>query len=199
MMNHRAITSVLLSAIFAITLPATVAQAGLRSAAAAPVSNAEHVSRAHLTAFEQAKVSLGDAVSITESTMGGIVIDANFQVSNGRLVYVVKAFLHWDKPAADRSMCEETIDAQEGSVIAKGKAIPQGMLDQENQSKLSGLHPWYASLGEAVTAAEDYSHGKAISARLTERKGHSIFEVMTVKDASVINVAVDAADGHVVS
>ena len=96
-------------------------------------------------------------------------------------------------------MCEGTVDAQTGDLIAKGKVIPDARLDQKSRSVLAGLHEWYASLDEAIVAAQDSSGGKPISAHLTEREGRAFFEVTLVKGASTIEVVVDANDGHVVS
>jgi uncharacterized membrane protein YkoI len=73
------------------------------------------------------------------------------------------------------------------------------MLDGQEQSTLSGLHPWDVSLGEAVIAAEDYGSGKAIGARFRESKGQTLLEVTVVKGTSLTKLAVDATDGHVVS
>jgi uncharacterized membrane protein YkoI len=169
------------------------AQLGPHGSVVAPETSNEQ-SKTRLQVFAQAKISLQNAISTIESRLGGVVIDAKFQISNGHPVYIVETSLAWDK-----SVCEGTVDAQTGDLIAKGKAIPDARLDQKSRSVLTGLHEWYASLGEAVVAAQDASGGKPISARLTEREGRAFFEVTLVKGASTIEVVVDANDGHVVS
>jgi uncharacterized membrane protein YkoI len=190
-MTSVAMTSLAMSApVMAVQLGA---QPGPHEAVAAPATSNEQ-SKTRLQAFDQAKTSLQNAISTIESTLGGVVIDAKFQISNGHPVYIVKTSLAWDK-----SVCEGTVDARTGNLIAKGKAISDARLDQKSRSVLAGLHEWYASLGEAVVAAQDSSGGKPISARLTEREGKVFFEVTLVKGASTIKVLVDANDGHVVS
>jgi uncharacterized membrane protein YkoI len=169
------------------------AQPGPHGSVVAPETSNEQ-SKTSLQAFDQAKISLQNAISTIESTLGGVVIDAKFQISNGHPVYIVTTSLAWDK-----SVCEGTVDAQTGDLIAKGKVIPDARLDQKSRSVLAGLHEWYASLGEAIVAAQDSSGGKPISAHLTEREGRAFFEVTLVKGASTIEVVVDANDGHVVS
>lgn len=194
MINYKAIACVPLSAILVIAEPMTVAGAGVYRMAAVPKTTSSEAASAHLTAFEHANLSLEDAISTAEGTMGGIVIDANFQISNGRPAYMVRTFLGWD-----RSVGEEMVDAQSGNLIGHGKEIPRDMLDRREQSTLSKLRPWDVSLGEAVTAAEDYGSAKAISVRLMERNGETVFEVTIVRNASLIRLAVDATDGHVIS
>ena len=194
MINCKAITFALFSAVFAMSASASAEQLGLRSAVATPEASAEHASKARLTAFKQAEISLGNAISIAESMIGGIVIDANFQISNGRPAYVVKISLGWD-----HSVWQGMIDAQTGKVIGKGKTIPEDQLDQKDRSDLAGLHEWYASLAEAVVTAEYSGGGRPISASLKERNGQIIFEVTVVKNASATKIFVDANDCHVVS
>jgi hypothetical protein len=53
------------------------------------------------------------------------------------------------------------IDAQTGKVIGKGETISEDQLDQKDRSDLAGLHDWYASLAEAVVAAEIYCDRKS--------------------------------------
>ena len=134
-----------------------------------------------------------------EGSIGGIVIDASFQVSNGRPVYRIKAFVGWDNAASDQSVWEGMVDAQMGKVVGTSQRIALGHLDPQDRKGLAGLHAWDVSLGEAATAAEDYGGGKAIGVHLTERNGESIFEVTLVKNMSPINVAVDAINGYVIS
>jgi hypothetical protein len=69
---------------------------------------------------------------------------------------VVKIFLGWD-----HSVWEGMIDAQTGKVIGKGETISEDQLDQKDRSDLAGLHDWYASLAEAVVAAEIYCDRKS--------------------------------------
>ena len=71
MINCKAITFALFSAVFAMSASASAEQLGLRSAVATPEASAEHASKARLTAFKQAEISLGNAISIAESTIGG--------------------------------------------------------------------------------------------------------------------------------
>jgi uncharacterized membrane protein YkoI len=194
MINCKAIIFALFSAVFAMSTSASAEQLGLRSAVATPEASAEHASKARLTAFKQAEFSLENAISIAESTIGGIVIDANFQISNGRPVYVVKTFLGWD-----HSVWDGMIDAQTGKVIGKGQAIPEDQLDQKDRSDLAGLHEWYASLAEAVVAAEYSGSGRPISASFKETNGQVFFEVTVVKNASATKIFVDAKDCHVIS
>ena len=192
-MHCKRILAALCSAFFTMAAPAIAAQAPPHD----PVATLEAIteqSKTSLLAFDQAKISLQDAISATEGSLGGIVISAEFQITDGRPVYVVKTSRAWDK-----SVCEETIDARTGNVITKGKAVPEARLDQRARLMLASLHDWLASLGEAVVAAKDSSGGKPISAHLVERDGGVFFQVTLVKGASTVNVVVDTRNGHVVS
>ena len=114
-MTSVAMTSVAMSApVMAVQLDA---QPGPHEAVAAPATCNEQ-SKTRLQAFDQAKASLQNAISTIESTLGGVVIDSKFQISNGHPVYIVKTSL-----ARDKSVCEGTVDARTGNLIAKGKAI----------------------------------------------------------------------------
>jgi uncharacterized membrane protein YkoI len=192
MMHCKTIVGAMISAFLATVVPAMSAQPD-RHAPPMPQETAEQ-SKVKLLAFEQAKISLQDAISAAESTLGGSIIGAEFKVSNGHPVYVVKTSVAWDK-----SVCEETIDPQTGNVIARGRETPESRLDQRARLMLAGLHEWDASLGEAVVAAKDSRGGKPIGAHLMERGGRVSFEVTLVKGASTMNVVVDASDGHVAS
>jgi uncharacterized membrane protein YkoI len=193
-MTHcKTVLAALSSAFFTMAVPAIAAHVPPHDPVATLEASTEQ-SKTSLLAFDQAKISLQDAISATESSLGGIVISAEFQISNGSPVYVVKTSRAWDK-----SVCEETVDARTGNVITKDKAVPEARLDQRARLMLASLHDWFASLGEAVVAAKDSSGGKPISAHLVERDGAPFFQVTLVKGASTVNVVVDAKDGHVAS
>jgi uncharacterized membrane protein YkoI len=169
MMHCKTILAALSSAFLTMAAPAIAAQVPPHD----PVATLEAIteqSKAKLLAFEQAKISLQDAVSATESTLGGSIISAEFKISDGHPVYVVKTSVAWDK-----SVCEETVDAQTGSVIAKGRTIPEARLNQRARLMLAGLHEWDASLGEAVAAAKDSHGGRPIGAHLMDRARRSCF------------------------
>jgi uncharacterized membrane protein YkoI len=193
MMHCKTILASLTSAFFTMGVPAIAAQVPPRDPIATLEASTEQ-SKTGLLAFDKAKISLQDAISATESSLGGIVISAEFKISNGHPVYVVKTSVAWDK-----SVCEEAIDAQTGSVIAKGRTIPEARLNQRARLMLPGLHEWDASLGEAVAAAKDSHGGRPIGAHLMDRAGGVVFQVTLVKGASTIIVIVDAKDGRVVS
>jgi uncharacterized membrane protein YkoI len=200
MMHCKTILGAMLSAFLFTVVPAMSAQPDRQSLLAehrysllaTPEAITEQ-SKAKLLAFEQAKISLQDAISATESTLGGSVISAEFKISNGHPVYVVRTSVAWDK-----SVCQETIDARTARVIAEGRTIPDNRLDQRARVMLAGLHEWDASLGEAVAAAKDSHGGRPIGAHLMDRAGVAFFRVTLVKGASTINVIVDANDGRVV-
>jgi uncharacterized membrane protein YkoI len=193
MTSRKAISSALLPA---LTVSAMVVATpfGVRGAIVHSEGSVETTSKADLQNFKQATVSLGQAISITESTKGGTVIEANFQIKNRRPVYEVKSYLPWDK-----SVWEGAIDAGTGRVIGKGKTIREDQLDQKDQSDLAGLHQWDVSLAEAVVAAKYSGSGTPISAGLKERGGKVFFEVTVAKNGSATNIFVDAQHGHVVS
>lgn len=55
------------------------------------------------------------------------------------------------------------------------------------------------SLAQAVTAAESHVGGKASKAEYERHKGQWVFDVEVVKDKTVMDVAVDASSGKVLS
>jgi uncharacterized membrane protein YkoI len=54
-------------------------------------------------------------------------------------------------------------------------------------------------LAQAVTAAEQHVGGKAARAEYEQHKGQWVFDVEVVKDKTVMDVAVDATSGKVLS
>ena len=151
----------------------TISPAGLQSAAQTPIvseSKEEEESKAEIQAFENAKVSLSDAISAAEKHTQGKAMDAAFADYNGAPAYQVKTFQHgavWDG----------IIDATSGEVIGDGETTSESDLERDDKAELAAFKTASQTLLQALKAAEEHAGGKAIDGGLEEVGGKVVYAV----------------------
>jgi uncharacterized membrane protein YkoI len=152
----------------------------------------EQDNTADIQAFENAKVSLADAITAAEKHTQGKAIDAAFADYNGTPAYQVKTFQHgavWDG----------MIDATSGEVIGQGETTPENKLDREDKAELAAFQTAKQSLIQALKAAEQHTGGKAIDAGLEETEGKVVYEIEVVKNGELQSVEVNPESGQVIA
>jgi uncharacterized membrane protein YkoI len=157
---------------------------------AADENKTEHENKAELAAFQNIKMTLGNAISAAEKHAGGKALDVSFEDKGGTPAYNVKTY-------QNNAVWEGKVDANSGQVIGQGKTIPESQLDQEDKAELTGLHNAKVALAQAVGMAEKHANGKAIDAGLEERNGKVAYEIEIVKNGAIQTVMVDPASGQV--
>ena len=171
----------------------TTVPAGLQSAAQTPPASElkeEQEGKAEIQAFENAKVSLGDAISAAEKHTQGKAMDAAFADYNGAPAYEVKTF-------QNGAVWDGIIDAVSGEVIGEGETTSESDLDREDKAELAAFKTAKQTLLQALKAAEEHAGGKAIDGGLEEVDGKVVYEVGVVKNGMVETVDVNPESGQI--
>jgi uncharacterized membrane protein YkoI len=174
----------------------TAVLAGLQSAAQTPppVSELkdEQEGKAEIQAFENAKVSLADAISAAEKHTQGKAMDAAFADYNGAPAYEVKTF-------QNGAVWDGIIDADSGEMIGEGETTAESDLDRDDKAELAAFKTTKQTLLQALKAAEEHAGGKAIDGGLEEVDGKVVYEVEVVKNGKVETVDVNPENGEIVA
>jgi uncharacterized membrane protein YkoI len=180
---------------------AAAAQNGAATAARAqfaaqmPTENGPKVDEegtADIRAFENARVSLPDAIGAAEKHTRGKAIDAAFADYNGAPAYEVKTF-------QNGAVWDGMIDAITGQVIGEGETTPESDLDRDDKAELEAFQNAKQTLLQALKAAEDHSGGKAIEAGLDETDGKVVYEIGIMKNGVLETVDVNPENGQVIA
>ena len=140
--------------------------------------------------FANVQVPIRDAIAIAEKrTKGGKVVDVAFDGQADRLAYRVKTYQR-------HVIWEGTIDATTGTIIGEGVLTPVSTLDLKDRTQLAGFSRAGIDLSEAVSIAEEYQSGRAVSAGLEQENGKLIFLVVVVADDSLRQISVDPNESH---
>ncbi len=151
----------------------------------------EHASMAELSAFQNVKIPLPQAISTGIQHVGsGKGMDVSFESKGGTPAYRTKVY-------HNHSVWEGLIDANNGQVIGQGTTVSESRLDREDKAELAGLNNAKTTLAEAVKTAEQHAGGKAIDAGIEERGGRVAYEIQVVKSGGIHQVSVDPATGRI--
>jgi uncharacterized membrane protein YkoI len=121
----------------------------------------EHENNVEVKTFDQAKISLADAIAAGEKHSGGKALGASFEDSHGKPAFHVRT-------THKSGIWEGLVDATSGQLIGQGKAMLQSRVDQEGQAEISAVDGSKATLADAIKTAEQKLVGKALDA---ERRG----------------------------
>ncbi|HZS81834.1 MAG TPA: PepSY domain-containing protein [Stellaceae bacterium] len=171
---------------------APIALATSARAAAEHEATVEHENKVELQTFQQAKVTLADAVSAAEKHSGGKALGANFEDRNGNPVFRVKTL-------QNGTVWEGAVDAVSGQIVGQGKTTPESRLDQEDKAEIAAFQKTKTPLTEAVKTAEQHAGGKALDAELEASGGKAVYEMEVVKNGTIQRVTIDPANGQVVA
>lgn len=157
-----------------------------------PLARSETPLSVSAFAGESAAVSLADAIVTAENHRpGSRAADVVLIKRGSKLIYEVKTLLV-------NEFWEGEIDAQSGRVLGPGTVTPVARLSDDETSELAALLKSRLELKEAAALAEKTTDARAISARIEEKNGRVMFEVLVRTDGNVGQVvAVDPNDGTV--
>ncbi len=173
---------------FAQTTPANPAQS-----LAQPGGAAQHESQDEIRSFEQAPVSLAQAIADAGNYSKGHAIEAAFALERGTPLYVIKTY-------GNGALWEGRIDANTGKLVGQPRNTPEGKLTATQQAQLSRLQSARDTLLQAVATAEQKTGGKAIDAVLATGQGGALnYAVETAKDGAVQVVMVDPQNAQIAS
>jgi uncharacterized membrane protein YkoI len=167
--------------------------AGLQSAAQTPpVSELreEQEGKAEIQEFENAKLSLAEAITAAEKHTQGKAMDAAFADYNGAPAYEVKTF-------QNGAVWDGIIDAMSGEMIGEGETTAESDLDREDKAELAAFKTAKQTLLQALKVAEEHAGGKAIDGGLDEVDGKVVYEVEIVKNGKVEAVDVNPETGQI--
>jgi uncharacterized membrane protein YkoI len=135
--------------------------------------------------FANVQFSVREVIAIAEKrAVGAKVVDISFDGQAGRFAYSVKSYVHDEISAV-------MIDASTGTTIGDAIVTPVSALDVKDKIELAGFGTAVVDLSDAVSIAELYGSGKAVSVGLDEENGKLIFLVVVVTDGSLIQISVD--------
>jgi uncharacterized membrane protein YkoI len=133
-----------------------------------------HAVRRELDSFQEAQISLRQAMAIAEALHGGsTTADISFDGTSYPAVYRVKTVQR------DR-IWRHAIDAASGVVVGGEAVSPLTSLGAEDRGNLIVLRALRHRLSEAVRVAEHTTSGKAISGGLTRERGKLNFVIVVL-------------------
>lgn len=135
-----------------------------------------------IAAFSQMSVSAREGIAAVEEHLSGSkVVDISFDGSQDVPVYRVKAFRRGQ-------IWSGTVDASTRSVVLDD-SMPVVQLDGSERDNVKDIKRAEFDLSDAVTVAEKYGKGKAISAGLSRADGRLLFLVVVVSDGTLKEVS----------
>ena len=136
--------------------------------------------------FANVRISTQDAILLVEKQTGAKVVDISFDGLSDRLTYRIKAH-------RDQRIWNGIIDASTGTLIGDSTLTPVSSLDARDKWELAGLKSAGINLFDAVTIAEKYAGGNAVSAGLAEADGKLAFLVVVIADGQLKEVSINPA------
>jgi uncharacterized membrane protein YkoI len=150
----------------------------------------EQLNTKQIKLFQQARVTLLNAIAAAKNHGGGKLMDVRFDASDGRPVYKVKTY-------QNNEVWEAALDAQSGQFVDHGATTSESQLDEEDKAELGGLQQSTVTLAQAVDTAEKTIGGKAMNAGLEETNGKVVYEITVVHNAGFTKkVIVDPKNGQ---
>jgi uncharacterized membrane protein YkoI len=192
------VKSALPSAFAALLLaasPAAIAAAPAASPAGHPAASEtanEHENKVELKTFDQAKISLADAIAAAEKSSSGKALGASFEDFHGKPAFHIRT-------THRNGIWEGMVDAASGQVIGQGKTTPQNKIDREDQAEISAVEGGKTTLAAAVRTAEQKLSGKAMDAEVEERGGKVVYDVEILANGAVKKTSIDLSTGQAVS
>ena len=164
-----------------------VLSAALLPAALLPAT-AFAADKADITALQNAKVSMRDAISVAEKTGGGKAIDVTFDDDKGGTYDVTLI-------ANDKTEHYSVPATMANATATKSKDL-MDKVDTESKGEKAALATAKVSLSEAIAKAETSTSGKAIGGELKTRNKLAVYEVDVIGGGDkVMQVSVDSMNG----
>ncbi len=145
-------------------------------------------------AFGRAQITLQDVISTVEKTSGGKVVAAEIEQKCKLFCSKAGLPLFEVESVKDGTLTEYFIDPLTGTIVEQNKCW-WSSLDCDAPWKSEGFIAIKMTMEKAVAAAEKATGGKAMSARLKERKGLLFYQVQTITEGNVKAVLIDPDNG----
>jgi uncharacterized membrane protein YkoI len=144
----------------------------------------ETTSEREIRRFADARISIQRAIHIAESRSAvGKAVDVSFDGQTERAAYRVKIYRR-------NEVWQCTVDASTGELFGASVVTPVSKLDAKDKIEIAHFRTAGLHLSEAVPIAEEYGHGKAVSAGLEEANGRLLFLVVLVVDGALKQISV---------
>jgi len=144
--------------------------------------------RADVKPFEDAKLSLSQALASAERENRGKPLAARFEMWHGKPAYLVRTY-------SANQVWETRIDANSGDALGQPRAIAKSELGSHGQKEIDALDNAQTSLTDAVNKAEQQQGGKVIMARVQPVSGGVSYDIDLVKDGHMHTAMIDAQSG----
>jgi uncharacterized membrane protein YkoI len=146
--------------------------------------------QADIKPFEDAKLSLTQAISDAQREMRGNTLEARFEVWHGEPSYLIRTW-------STNQVWQGRIDANNGRFIDQPMAIPEDQLSPRLKKDIAGLQNVQTNLMQAVQSAEQKEGGKAMLASVQSRSpGSASYRLDLVKNNRLHVAMVDAQTGQ---
>ncbi len=146
--------------------------------------------RADVKPFEQAKLSLTQAIAEAQKEMRGQTLEAQFEVWHGKPAYLIRTY-------SAHQIWEGRIDANTGEPLGQPQTVSENQISPRVKSDVDAFQNAQTSLTQAVNKAEQQEGGKAIMASvMTDPKGNASYDLDLVKHGRLHVAMVDAKSGE---
>lgn len=145
--------------------------------------------RADVKPFENAKLSLTQAITDAQREARGKPLAARFEVWQDRPVYLIRTY-------SANQVWETRIDANTGEPVGQPMTVPQSQLGSQLKKEIAALDNAETSLTDAVNKAEQQEGGKVIMARVRSGAAGASYDLDLVKDGHLHSAMVDAQSGQ---
>jgi uncharacterized membrane protein YkoI len=173
------------------TLPAALAAALATGAVPASAAMTSQTGTPDIAGFQQAKITLDQAVAAAEKLGGGNATRATFEQMNGKSGYLVIVF-------AANTMKEFWVDPQIGVATPQtGTATASASQEAMDKANTAELHGAKSTLQQAVSMAEQQSGGKAIDAQIEKRNNKVAHDIQVARNGKLSNVWFDPVMGKI--
>jgi uncharacterized membrane protein YkoI len=170
----------------AATVGQATAPANTTNQASMPAATANQAIVPDLAGFEQAKVTLDQAIAAAEKQSGGKAMDATFQNMGANSGYAVTVL-------ADGRMKVLWVDPQSGLATPEAKMLSA----EANQKALSDLNGAKTSLPQAISMAEQRTGGRAIDAWIVKHSDKYAYDIRLLRDGKLSTLWVDPDSGEI--
>ena len=144
--------------------------------------------REEIKVFANARISARRAIIIAESRgPNAKVVDLSFDGTGSRLAYRVKVLLNED-------VWEGAIDATTGAPVDGGSTKPASTLGEDDRTALAAFAAAGMDLSQAITIAERYGSGKAVSAGLAHDGAKLILPVVVISEGALKGISVEPGE-----
>lgn len=146
--------------------------------------------KADIHPFEQAKLSLTEAINTAKREHEGKTLEARFEMWHGKPAYFIRTL-------SKDQVWEGRIDANTGQLIGKPRTISASQLHTALKRDASAAKSAQTSLVDAIDKAEQQHGAKAISARIAPNShGGTAYDLDMVKNGQLHTAMVNASNGQ---